>query len=1233
VKKKPSEQNLDFTVSFHVHLRRKSDEPLGIADAWEPTLAGVRPTGSVNHAGTNGINSVDNWSVKPGAQGVNDSLRCNPEAQKAPGGCVVFKSSDPPHRAGLTPDSFIERWSGREGGQERSNYSMFLRELCEVIGAPIPDPASARHEFNDYVFERVVERRRPDGTTERGRIDLYKRDCFILEAKQSRQKGAKKAVLEGQADLFADLKAQPAQNDAIDHLMINARRQAEGYAQALPKDHHYPPFLLTCDVGRTIEVYADFSGHGRHYTQFPDARNFRIELSQLTAPDVREHLRRIWVEPLLLDPAVQTAKVTREIAGKLAEVSKALEARSFAQTDVAVFLMRCLFTMFVEDVQLIRKDSFKELLSRCVAKPERFPHEMNDLWKHMDVGDYSPAVGEKLLRFNGKLFKKAQALPLQKAEIVLLRQAADADWRDLEPAIFGSLFEQALNVQERKQLGAHYTPRAYVERLVNATIIEPLTQDWLAAQASAERALRAGSKSNAVREVGDFLKTLSSVRVLDPACGTGNFLYVALRLMKQLEGEVMKQLQDLNGDDALRKYAGVSVKPDQFLGMEVNKRAIEIAELVLWIGYLQWHLRTRPDRPAEPVLGNSDHIIDRNALLTWDGYPVLPPRAGKGKTKSAYFRAGAKMPDWPDADFIVGNPPFIGGKDIRDRLGDDYAEALWKVHSNVNPSADYVMYWWDRAAQILTTNGTRLRRFGFVTTNSITQVFQRRVVEQRLNADRSLSIVLAIPDHPWTKATKDAAAVRIAMTVVEGGTQDGTVRKVSRESLLDTDEPLIVFSERRGSINADLTIGADLTQTKPLLSNDALCSPGVKLHGDGFIVDRATAKRLGLGRQPGLKSHIREYRNGKDLTGRYRDMLVIDLFGLNATEARKRFPEVYEHLLEHVKPQRRLAFEKSGTKDAQEYLNRWWLFGKPRQELRPALAGLKRYIATVETTKHRVFQFLDASILPDNMLIAIGVDDAYHLGVLSSRIHRVWALRAGGWLGVGNDPRYSKSRCFDPFPFPEATASLKRKIATLADELDMLRKRMLADHPQVTLTGLYNALEEIKAAAPLSQKSQGVKDQGSVLILKDLHEQIDALVASAYGWPANMNDGEILANLVTLNISRVSEERHGLIRWLRPDYQIDKLGGLAHRADRVQEISVSKRRAKYAFPQTPKDQAGRVLQLLRRSAKPLTAEEIALAFEEGDSVLIEVQDILQSFRRLGGANTFDNGRSYTARTA
>ena len=524
-----------------------------------------------------------------------------------------------------------------------------------MLGVAHPDPAAASHEFNDYVFERRVERRLADGTVETGRIDLYKRGHFILEAKQSRWKGGRKAVPDTQADLFSPrVDEADARPGTLDHLMINARRQAEGYALALPSDHPYPPFILVCDVGRAIELFADFSGHGRHYRQFPDATGFRIELQQLANPPSHELLREVWERPQKLDPALKTAKITREIAGKLAEVSRALEARGFEPRSVATFLMRCLFTMFVEDAGLIKKDSFKQLLDRCVEDPRRFPFEMADLWRHMDTGDYSPAIGEKLLRFNGKLFKNASALPLASDEIALLRNAAGADWRDLEPAIFGTLFEQAIDPEERRRLGAHYTPRAYVERLVDATIIEPLTADWIMAQSAAERAQRLGIRSAAIGEIQDFLKRLSAIRVLDPACGTGNFLYVALRRMKQLEGEVLSQLHDIGGNEAVAAVSETSVKPEQFFGMELNQRAVEIAELVLWIGYLQWHLRTRTSAPREPVLGSSDHVRTADAVLTWTGFPHpqlkrdplgRPVTDRQGTPVHVY--PNPSRPDWP----------------------------------------------------------------------------------------------------------------------------------------------------------------------------------------------------------------------------------------------------------------------------------------------------------------------------------------------------------------------------------------------------------------------------------------------------------------------------------------------------------------------------------------------------------------------------------------------------------
>ncbi len=310
-----------------------------------------------------------------------------------------------------------------------------------------------------------------------------------------------------------------------------------------------------------------------------------------------------------------------------------------------------------------------------------------------------------------------------------------------------------------------------------ATIIEPLREDWRNVQATAETKRASGDLKGAAAEVRAFHDKLCETKVLDPACGTGNFLYVSLELMKRLEGEVLEALLDLGGQEALRGLGSHSVDPHQFLGLEINPRAAAIAELVLWIGYLQWHFRTKGAAPEEPILRAFKNIQVKNAVLTWDGEPV--PKIVDGKETYP----NARRPDWPAAEFIVGNPPFIGGSYLRGRLGDAFVEALWQVHSNMNESADFVMYWWDRAAELLTRKGTVLRRFGLITTNSISQVFQRRVIEKYLKAKKPISLVMAIPDHPWTKVTDDAAAVRIAMTAAEAGSIEGVLREVTLEKI------------------------------------------------------------------------------------------------------------------------------------------------------------------------------------------------------------------------------------------------------------------------------------------------------------------------------------------------------------------------------------------------------------------------------------------------------------------
>ncbi|MGE5327241.1 MAG: DNA methyltransferase, partial [Deltaproteobacteria bacterium] len=565
--------------------------------------------------------------------------------------------------------------------------------------------------------------------------------------------------------------------------MLNAKRQAEEYARALPTSHGWPPFILVCDVGHCIEVYADFSGQGKNYTQFPDRQSFRIYLEDLRKDEVRDHLRRIWLDPASLDPAQKSAKVTRDIAKRLAQVSRALEKKKYPAEDVAMFLMRCLFTMFAEDVGLLPEKSFKEVLEECEKNPEAFTHDVGQLWEAMDLGTWAHVLRTKVKRFNGEFFRNRAALPLGREEIGELRQAASYSWKEVDPSIFGTLLEQALSPDERDRLGAHYTPRAYVERMVVATVIEPLRADWRLVIATADNLRnqaedlvrldrRAADElfKSARQVVRSFHEKLCLTRVLDPACVTGNFLYVALEQMKRLEGEVIELLETLGGQESIDWLDTHNVDPHQFLGLEVNPRAAAIAELVLWIGYLQWHFRTKGAPPQEPILRAFKNIQVRNAVLTWDGEPI--PKVINGE--EAY--PNARRPNWPAAEFIVGNPPFIGASFLRSRLGDAFVEALWAVHPHVNESADFVMYWWDRAAELLGRKGTVLRRFGLITTNSISQVLQRRVVEWHLKAKRPISLAMAIPDHPWTRATDDAAAVRIAMTVAELGEANGILR-------------------------------------------------------------------------------------------------------------------------------------------------------------------------------------------------------------------------------------------------------------------------------------------------------------------------------------------------------------------------------------------------------------------------------------------------------------------------
>jgi hypothetical protein len=479
-------------------------------------------------------------------------------------------------------EHFIARWRANEGGAERANYVLFLTELCALLDLPQADPADATHQRNDYVFERAVQFKDEAGRTGHGRIDLYKRGAFVLEAKQSRERGGKKEVAlpAEQAALpgFAhpEARGKRSAQRGWDVLMRNAREQAEQYARALPTDHGWPPFIIVADVGHAFEIFADFSGQGKNYRQFPDRGGFRIYLDDLRDPAIRDRLRAIWLDPHGLDPSKHAAAVTRDIARRLASVSKLLEERGYQPEPVAHFLMRCLFTMFAEDTGLLESGSFVDVLASARDNPDSFAPMLEDLWRTMDTGGFSALLRKPIRKFNGGLFADRTAIPLKKEEIGELYEAAKHVWTEVEPAIFGTLLEQALDKDERKRLGAHYTPRAYVERLVIATIIEPLQREWETEVLGTVERERAADPAGAIRAVHDFHVKLAQTRVLDPACGTGNFLYVALELMKRLEGDVLEVLNDLGGQEALALETA-TVHPRNFLGLELNPRAAAIA--------------------------------------------------------------------------------------------------------------------------------------------------------------------------------------------------------------------------------------------------------------------------------------------------------------------------------------------------------------------------------------------------------------------------------------------------------------------------------------------------------------------------------------------------------------------------------------------------------------------------------------------------------------------------------
>ncbi len=1137
---------------------------------------------------------------------------------------------------------FIEIWEGSDA-LEKSAAIPFFIELCTLLGVPAPVGGGDA----SYTFEREVRAFDELGQPHTRWMDFYKEGHFIIEAKKGSRQGAKKVGTAKRG------------TDAWYVAMNKAHGQALAYARCIENP---VPILIVCDVGHCFDMYACFDGTGA-YRPFPTAQTNRLYLRDLDRHT--DTLRLVFTDPLSLDPSRIAAKVTREVAEYLGNLALRLEQQGHAQQTIARFLMRCLFTMFAEDIGLLDDHIFTRMLRESwVPHPRSFPAGIQALWDAMNKG--GATLFGKVRHFNGGLFADTSALPLDEHALRLLLVAADRDWTDVEPAIFGTLLERALDKDERHRLGAHYTPKAYVERLVRPAIEEPLRKDWEEVRIKVEALRKQIEEAEAAKKPGvakkrraeassavhDFHRKLCGTRVLDPACGSGNFLYVALHLFQQIESEVFGVLESLGEKQDLLRLEGLRVTPAQFLGIEIKPWAKEITELVLWIGYLQWHFRMLDKKPPifEPVLHDYQNIENRDAILSYDTRELVLDEKGKpvtrwdGKTTKPSKVTGKEVPDesatvpvyrytnprkaeWPRADFIIGNPPFVGNKRMQTALGQEYVRVLRDNYPEVPESVDYVMYWWFRAAQM--ASFSKICRAGLITTNSITQSFNRRVVQGALSATPPVHIAYAIPDHPWVDAA-DGADVRIAMTVVAPASGSGTLAEVTREApgveSLDVDLAL-----RTGIIRANLAVSADVASASRLRANAGICGQGMKLVGDGFFVDPAFApqdRSVATGDRV-----VRHFIGPQDvlrgLPGRY----VIDFCGLSEDEARRSSARAYHHVLTNVKPLR----DQNKRASIREL---WWRFAWERPVLRRAIKGLSFYFVTLETSKHRFFSAVAANALWDGSLFAVASDDWYVGGVLSSGLHVAWSLAAGSRLGVGNDPRYNNSLCFETFPFPDPPPALRKRIAALAESLDAHRKARQAEHPGLTITGMYNVLEKLRAGEPLDDKDRAIHEKALVSVLQKIHDDLDAAVFDAYGWPHDLTAEQILERLVALNTERAEEEKQGLVRWLRPDFQNPTgkqaatqttLAGAEGEPAEGEGALVPA--AARVWPKKMAEQVSAVRDVLAGSTALWTTERVAGCFQGAKAK--DVEPVLESLAALGLALPFDgeDGARWKAVTA
>jgi hypothetical protein len=914
----------------------------------------------------------------------------------------------------MTPAEFVAKWQGSTRAERAAAQEHFI-DLCRMLGQPTPNDADPTGDW--YAFEKGA------GKAEGGEgwADVWMRDHFAWEYKGKRK------------DLAA------------------AYSQLNGYREALGN----PPLLVVCDLAR-FEIHTNFTN--------TVPRVYRFTLDDLAADpgEPLRILRAVFTDPETLRPTRLREELTERAAKDFADLATALRARGHHPHTVAHFLDRLLFAMFAEDAGILPKNLIDRLASATKGDAAAFSAALHDLFGKMAKGGGLFGV-ERIEWFNGGLFDDAEVISLAPAEFEMIGRVSKLDWSQIEPAIFGTLFERGLDPDQRAQLGAHYTDRTSILRLVEPVLMEPLRRDWAETQGAITPLVLAGRKvtartpaeQNPERIFGAFLERLRAIRVLDPACGSGNFLYISLQLLKDLEYEAIQW-----GSLVLRiPQEFPQVGPQNLLGIEINPFAAELARVTIWIGQIQWMLAHGLGHPTNPVLQPLDNIREQDALLDLTD-PSHPQEA-----------------EWPAADVVVGNPPFLGAKLLRANLGDDYVEKLYSVFGDrLAGMSDLCAYWHEKArAQI--ADG-RLKRSGLLATQGIRGGLGRDVLER---IKRSGDIFFAYADEPWVLA---GANVHISFV----GQDDGS------------DIQRTLDGRPVAEINSNLSSGVDLTTARRLPENLGVAFIA-DVKGGAFDIDETTALRLLRAPNPDGRPNsdvVRKWVNGQDIAGRRRGMWIID-FGVDAPILEAALYEApFQYLLQKVEPIRR------GSRTTQRD---WWIHERAGHSMRIALHGLARYIVTPRVAKHRLFAWIDQDTLADCATVAVARDDDYTFGVLHSRVHEAWARGMGTQLReVESGFRYTPTTCFETFPFPHPTDAQRDAIADAARDLDRLRTGWLnppglseADLAKRTLTNLYNVRPTWLAQA---------------------HERLDAAVLAAYGWPGDIDREELLDRLLALNLQR-----------------------------------------------------------------------------------------------------------------